>query len=76
MKPTEEVAKVPFEETVGNERLEREVLVTKGDSERERSTSEGSSSKTNACAGVGFKNGGNNSQGKKKRKNRKGNARF
>ena len=46
LKPTEEAVKIPFEEKVGDERLERELLtdVVKSDSERERSNSEGSTS--------------------------------
>ena len=51
LKATEEVAKVPFEETVGDERLERELLTSqvKGDSDiRERSTHGRSASKTKA----------------------------
>ena len=47
LKPTEEAVKVPFEEKVGQERLERELIAEgcKSDSDRERSTSEGSTSK-------------------------------
>ena len=45
LKPTEEAVKIPFENKVGDERLERELDIIKSDSERERSNSGGSSSK-------------------------------
>jgi len=50
LKPTEEAVKIPFDEKVGEERLERELLteIIKNDSERERSTSGG-----HGCLGSG-----------------------